>query len=39
MGTFGPGFDAKDMEFSSQMLHIKDAPHRDEHFDIKNVEF
>jgi len=27
------------LEFSSQMLQIKDAPHRDEHFDIKNVDF
>ena len=32
MGTFGPGFGAKD-------VGIKDAPYRDEHFDIKNVEF
>ena len=38
MGTFGPGFGAKD-EFKSQMLQIKDAPHRDKHFDIKNVDF
>jgi hypothetical protein len=29
----------KTLEFSSPMLQIKDAPHRDEHFDIKNVDF